>query len=525
MLERRCGARARAGIELALVMDLMRVDTVQIAITGIACAAFLAIAALAVMRARREPSVSRFAALCVALFAYNAFDLLADVSGDAVWVWLWTAAASMCAPIFFHFSMAFIGQRRVRRPSIVAFYVWFAALALGCLSPAVTSATRWFPNGALWAALMLAGVVGTVVLGAARMVRYARRQAPQERARVTIVLGAVLVIAGGNATDLASIAEGSHGIRLGVWATLAGAMLLGAVAARTRMLEKVSVLVALNAVVVAIAVVLGEIALFHFGGERSALLAVGSVLIALTALLAGRFLLVAMLEARARVREQAARGRMSQQLAHDLGTPLTAIKGAAQWFEVELEAGRLPPGSETFLPIILENVARAQSLGARYQRLARFDPQIELRDLNEVVQKGVDLIAQSGATATIRAHLDASLPHAPIDDELVLVAVENVLRNAAEALGEGGVIRVTTRSDGDFLAIEIADDGPGMDARTRENVFDDYFTTKARGSGLGLAFVQRVVAAHSGRVSIDSTLGKGTTVTLELPAHAPDAHT
>ena len=103
------------------------------------------------------------------------------------------------------------------------------------------------------------------------------------------------------------------------------------------------------------------------------------------------------------------------------------------------------------------------------------------------------------------------------DADLMMVAVANVARNAREALEDGGSIRVSTRSAGELVAIEIADDGPGMTAATRENVFDDFYTTKATGSGLGLPFVQRVMQVHRGTVRIDSTEGKGTTVTLELP--------
>jgi hypothetical protein len=261
--------------------------------TGVACIAFLAMAALAATRARREPIASRFAALCVVFFAYNAFDLLADVSHEPVWTWLWTAAASMCTPVFFHFVHAFIGQRRLRRPSIIGFYAYFGLLGLACLLAGVAAPLRSFPNGSVWAWLVLAGMAPSVTIGVVRLVRYARRQLPEERARVALVLAAVLVAAGGNATDLFAIADASR-IRLGVWALVASALLLAAAAFKTRMLENVSVLLALNAFAMALAVVLGEVALFHWLGTRSALLAVASVLLALGALLSGRFLLGAM---------------------------------------------------------------------------------------------------------------------------------------------------------------------------------------------------------------------------------------
>jgi two-component system sensor histidine kinase HydH len=72
------------------------------------------------------------------------------------------------------------------------------------------------------------------------------------------------------------------------------------------------------------------------------------------------------------------------------------------------------------------------------------------------------------------------------------------------------------------LSLRVEDDGPGMDARTHERAFDEFFTTKATGSGLGLAFVSRVAHAHDGRARIESTPGRGTHVELLLPAVLPE---
>jgi signal transduction histidine kinase len=114
--------------------------------------------------------------------------------------------------------------------------------------------------------------------------------------------------------------------------------------------------------------------------------------------------------------------------------------------------------------------------------------------------------------------LDPHLRACMADPDLLLIAIENVLRNAHEALGDKGQIEVCTRQVENMVTITIADHGPGIDPRTRERVFDDFFTTKGTGSGLGLSFVRRVMEAHGGQVSLDSAIGKGTRVTLELPA-------
>ncbi len=94
------------------------------------------------------------------------------------------------------------------------------------------------------------------------------------------------------------------------------------------------------------------------------------------------------------------------------------------------------------------------------------------------------------------------------------------MRNALEAMPRGGVLTVRTRTEDSGVVLSVEDTGEGMNARTRERAFDDFYTTKTTGSGLGLAFVRRVVEAHGGRVTLTSHEGRGTTVTLRLPVSA-----
>jgi signal transduction histidine kinase len=485
----------------------------QLLTTALACIAFLALAAVAMARARREPLAWRFAALGLGLFAYNAFDLVADGSaGIAAWTWLANASACLVTPLFYDFTMAFLGQRRLRRPSIVAAYAYFGALALASLAPVAAPSIAWFPGGSRWAALYLGGLVPAVLAGATRLARHGRGQPPEERARATLVLGAAVVAGSGAAFDLGAIAGGSA-LRLSVPAELAAAALLSAIAMRSRLLEQVSALVALNALAAAIVVVLGEVALLRFVGEQSALFAAGSVVIALSALFAGRFLLGAVAEARERTRTQAMLGRMAEQLAHDVRNPLATIRGAAEFLMGEIEEGQPPGPHAEMLETIVDATGRIERMVADYQRMARVEPRLRPVDLNDVVRA-----ALGGAGGRVPCHLDVDLPRCEIDPDLLVRALENVLRNAREAAGEGGRVEVATRHAAGVVTVTVSDDGPGMDARARERAFDEFFTTKATGSGLGLPFVRRVMQAHRGRVALASTEGAGTVVTLELPA-------
>jgi len=86
-----------------------------------------------------------------------------------------------------------------------------------------------------------------------------------------------------------------------------------------------------------------------------------------------------------------------------------------------------------------------------------------------------------------------------------------------QAMGDSGVLTLTTRDEAGGVKVSLSDSGPGIEPRYLERVADDFFTTRADGSGLGLAFVRRIARAHGGRLSISSELGRGTTVSLELP--------
>ena len=108
---------------------------------------------------------------------------------------------------------------------------------------------------------------------------------------------------------------------------------------------------------------------------------------------------------------------------------------------------------------------------------------------------------------------------------MVGLALENMLRNAVEAMPAGGALTVRTRRDAasgaPVMRLLVEDAGVGMDARQREHAFDETYTTKPEGSGLGLAFVKRVAEAQGGRVRLLSVLGRGTGIELTLPAEPP----
>jgi signal transduction histidine kinase len=157
-----------------------------------------------------------------------------------------------------------------------------------------------------------------------------------------------------------------------------------------------------------------------------------------------------------------------------------------------------------------------------YKRLGRVEVQRKAVDARELVESVLALQSLSpppGVALTTK--LPVGEMTASLDPDLVAGALENVVRNALEAMPGGGALDIelsaapTERGGG--VVISLTDTGTGMDARQVEQAFDDFYTTKAEGSGLGLSLVRRVADAHGGSAEIVSAPGRGTRVVIQLP--------
>jgi signal transduction histidine kinase len=116
--------------------------------------------------------------------------------------------------------------------------------------------------------------------------------------------------------------------------------------------------------------------------------------------------------------------------------------------------------------------------------------------------------------------VEPGLPEVIADAELLRQAFLNLCVNAIQAMQDrgGGKLVARARRDGEGVAVEFQDDGPGIDAETSERIFEPFFTTKTVGTGLGLAIVRHVATNHQGQVTVRSAEGEGSTFTLRLPA-------
>ena len=237
------------------------------------------------------------------------------------------------------------------------------------------------------------------------------------------------------------------------------------------------------------------------------------------------------LEAQLRYQEKlAALGVLAAGIAHDIGNPLASMSSELEMMERERDLGR-----------VHESVTVLQSQVARITRTLREMNDFARRRGDEVtavfvsvaLEDAMRMVRHDPRARRLRLRVDAS-PGLPalrgVEDHLVMVLV-NLMINAFDATpGEGTVVLRARLSDSSGVCIEVCDDGKGMSDEVRRRALEPLFTTKAdgRGTGLGLSVSAEIVHAMGGKLSLESSLGHGTTVRLTFPddsiAHKDHAH-
>jgi two-component system sensor histidine kinase HydH len=220
----------------------------------------------------------------------------------------------------------------------------------------------------------------------------------------------------------------------------------------------------------------------------------------------------------AQLREQSALtrlGEMAAVVAHEVKNPLAGIRGA-----IQVIGGRLPAGGKD-ATAVKEIISRIDALNDLMTDLLLFarPPRVRLAPMDPLmVSKMVaDLVRHDPALHAIKIDVTGSSLLVNADAELLKIVIQNLLLNAAQAMPGGGEIRVTVTLADHTCRIEVADSGPGIPAHVREKLFTPFFTTKARGTGLGLSMAKRFLEAHGGTIAVDCPPAGGTTVTIELP--------
>ena len=212
----------------------------------------------------------------------------------------------------------------------------------------------------------------------------------------------------------------------------------------------------------------------------------------------------------------AATGQTAAQFAHEVGTPLNLISGHAQLLQANL-----PENSKeaTRLQIITSQIERIENIVREMLDRTRFGlTEHKIVNLNEILTKIFDAVEPTlqESVVVLKTNLDENLPLISGDAARLQQVFLNLVKNALDAMPDGGKLEVSTYVEGEKVIVEFADNGIGMSEVVRNQIFQPLFTTKERGhgTGLGLVVVKQIMQNHEAEVKVESQPGEGTKVKL-----------
>jgi signal transduction histidine kinase len=224
---------------------------------------------------------------------------------------------------------------------------------------------------------------------------------------------------------------------------------------------------------------------------------------------------------------RAALGELARQVNHDVRNGLTPIRNVFR--HLSQVAKQDPEKLETVFrereAVLDSSIGYLEGLADNYSRLYRQNPK-QPCDLNAVVR---DLASARGSASGVRVNTQLASSLLPVlaDPIALRRIVDNLVANAEDSLEEGGTITLITEPSRDedgrsMVSLVVADTGTGISKEMQERIFDDFYTTKDRGAGLGLSIVRRMIADAGGSIRVESEVGQGAQFMVQLPAVGPD---
>lgn len=225
-------------------------------------------------------------------------------------------------------------------------------------------------------------------------------------------------------------------------------------------------------------------------------------------------------EALVRAEKLATVGRMAAQITHEIRNPLSSIGLNAELLAEEIGPDGDPEEARRLCSAIAREVDRLTEITEEYLRFARLPkPEFADEDMAHLLRDLVAFVQPElqAAGIHIETELDEEL-HVRVDENQIRQALLNLVRNSREAMPRGGKLRLRAHRKGNgSIALQIEDTGVGMRPEDVERIFDPFYTTKDRGTGLGLSLTQQIVAEHGGTLECASETDAGTTFTLTFP--------
>ena len=241
---------------------------------------------------------------------------------------------------------------------------------------------------------------------------------------------------------------------------------------------------------------------------------------------------------------------LAASVAHEIGNPLNALHIHLQLMERELKklkpaADRPARGAnrprslnqamepdaeesarkfEQYLKVAKGELNRLDYIVTQFlQAIRPAPPQLRPASLNEVVERTLDLLRPEldNRGLHVKVKLAEPLPLVPIDSTQIQQVLVNLIKNAMQAMTKGGTLTLQTGESSDGVWFSVGDTGGGIPQEQLNRIFEPFYTTKKKGTGLGLMIVQRIIRSHRGRIDLESHVGRGTTFRVLLPLHDP----
>lgn len=213
---------------------------------------------------------------------------------------------------------------------------------------------------------------------------------------------------------------------------------------------------------------------------------------------------------------------LAGELAHEIKNPLSVIGMNMELLAEDLGQAATPQERRALakVEIVKSQCVRLQKLlddFLRYARVRHLD--MSPGSLNDQLERVLNLFEPQARELGIEIvrYLDPDAPSILIDEQTIEAALVNLVKNAIEAMPDGGQFTVRTRLTRSGLALDLIDTGSGMDRETALHMFDPFYSTKDGGSGLGLPMAKKGIEAHGGRIDVQSEVNRGTQFTLEFP--------
>ena len=213
---------------------------------------------------------------------------------------------------------------------------------------------------------------------------------------------------------------------------------------------------------------------------------------------------------------------LASSLAHEIKNPLSVIRMNVELLAEDFEELGTPEARRALQKIgtVNRQCVRLETLLNDFIRFNRLN-QLELKSgsLNEqiihILEFYEDQATKQGII--IKRYLESDLPSIKMESQTLQAALVNLVKNALEAMPDGGQLEVRTRITRNGVALDLIDTGVGMEANTLLNMFKTFYTSKDGGSGLGLPTAKKIIEAHGGFINVQSEVGRGTWFTIEFP--------